>query len=75
MPYAPDRAASRFGRDRDVLPDAPRLGPYETPYDTRRGYQQPLLRAARTREQETMFFLGREPGRDGEGEGQGDEQG
>lgn len=42
MPYAPDRAASRYGRDRDLLPDGPRLGPYELRYDVRRGYQQPL---------------------------------
>lgn len=34
--------ASRTARDRDLLPDASRPGPYETSYDTRRGYQQPL---------------------------------
>jgi hypothetical protein len=61
MPYAPDRAASRFGRDRDVFPDTPRLGPYESPYDVRRGYQQPLRRVPRGREEEpTLLFRGRE---------------
>jgi hypothetical protein len=61
MPYTSDRAASRFGRDRDVLPDGPRLGPYETPYDVRRGYEQPLHRVPRGREREaeTVLFLGR----------------
>ena len=42
MPYASDRAASRYGRDRDLLPAAPRMGPYELRYDVRRGYDQPL---------------------------------
>jgi hypothetical protein len=61
MPYAHDHAASRFGRDRDMLPSAPPLGPYETPYDTRRGYQQPLTRAPRRREEPAaILFLGRE---------------
>jgi hypothetical protein len=60
MSFAPDRAASRFGRDRDLLPDAAPLGPYETPYDVRRGYQQPLRRTRRRDlEPETAFFLGR----------------
>lgn len=61
MSYTSERAASRFGRDRDVFPDAPRLGPYETPYDVRRGYQQPLRSLRRRREEEPMLlFLGRE---------------
>lgn len=57
-----DRAASRFGRDRDMFPDTARLGPYEAPYDVRRGYQQPLRRPARRRDAElgTLLFLGRE---------------
>jgi hypothetical protein len=60
MPYASDRAASRFARDRDVLPDGPRVGPYESPYDVRRGYDQPPPRALRRRDDEpTLFFLGR----------------
>jgi hypothetical protein len=42
MPYASDRAASRYGRDRDLLPAGPRMGPYELRYDVRRGYDQPL---------------------------------
>jgi hypothetical protein len=60
MPHTSDRAASRFARDRDVLPDGPRLGPYESPYDVRRGYEQPLRRSIRRREEEpTILFLGR----------------
>jgi hypothetical protein len=57
-----DSAASRFGRDRDVFSDAPRMGPYETSYDVRRGYQQPLGRPTRRHErgEGTVFFLGRE---------------
>lgn len=46
MPYASDRAASRYGRDRDLLPPGPRMGPYELRYDVRRGYDQPLPDAA-----------------------------
>ena len=67
MSHATDPAASRFGRDRDVFPDGPRLGPYETPYDVRRGYQQPLRRATRRHERETgtVLFLGREEEGDG----------
>jgi hypothetical protein len=42
MPNASDRAASRYGRDRDLLPAGPRMGPYELRYDVRRGYDQPL---------------------------------
>jgi hypothetical protein len=63
MPYRLDRAASRFGRDRNVFPDRPRYGPYESPYDVRRGYQQPLRRVRRRGEEDrTAFFLGQEPG-------------
>ena len=62
MVFASDSAASRHGRDRDVLPDGPRLGPYETPYDVRRGYQQPLRPLLRRREPQeaTVLFMGRE---------------
>jgi hypothetical protein len=69
MSHAFDSAASRFGRDRDMLPDGPRPGPYETSYDVRRGYQQPLRRAARRHErgEGTVLFLGREE--EGEQEG------
>lgn len=42
MPYAPDRAASRYARDRNLLPAPARVGPYELRYDVRRGYDQPL---------------------------------
>jgi hypothetical protein len=70
MSHATDPAASRFGRDRDVFSDAPRMGPYETPYDVRRGYQQPLGRPARRHErgEGTVLFLardddGEQPGR------------
>ncbi|HVH12164.1 MAG TPA: hypothetical protein VM759_03880 [Longimicrobium sp.] len=56
-----DSAASRFGRDRDVFPDSPAPGPYEAPYDVRRGYQQPLRPTTRRREREaTVLFMGRE---------------
>jgi hypothetical protein len=70
MPYAFDRAASRFGRDRDVFPDHPRYGPYEAPYDVRRGYQEPLRTAHRADgdEPHTLYFLGRETGLAEEGE-------
>lgn len=69
MPYAPDLAASRFGRDRDVFSDSPRVGPYEAPYDVRRGYQQPLGRPTRRHErgEATVLFLGREDERDPRG--------
>jgi hypothetical protein len=66
MPYAADRAASRFGRDRDLLPDAPRTGPYESAYDVRRGYDQPLERAPRRDVSgEVLRLAGREDGRGG----------
>ncbi len=66
MPYGSDRAASRFGRDRDVLPDAPRLGPYEAAYDVRRGYEQPLRRLPRDRDDgpAVVLFMGRDEGED-----------
>jgi hypothetical protein len=59
-----DRAAARFGRDRDLLPDASRPGPYETAYDVRRGYQQPLGPVSRRARAEgaVILFLGREEG-------------
>ena len=60
MPHTQDRAASRFGRDRDLLPDRPALGPYETPYDVRRGYQQPLRRTLRRADEEPTRFRGRD---------------
>ncbi|HEX6041087.1 hypothetical protein [Longimicrobium sp.] len=61
MPYSMDRAVSRHGRDRDLFADGPRLGPYEAPYDTRRGYDQPLRRVTRDeREVATILFMGRE---------------
>ena len=44
MPYSADRAASRYGRDRDLLPAVPRLGPYELRYDVLRGYEQVPMR-------------------------------
>ena len=66
MPHRTDRAASRHGRDRDLLPAAgPRPGPYELPYDVRRGYQQPLRREADAPAGDTLFFRAREEtGRD-----------
>jgi hypothetical protein len=71
MPYTFDRAASRFGRDRDLFPDGPRRGPYETPYDIRHGYEAPLRRAPRGREldAETLMFLGRTEEDEDGGEG------
>jgi hypothetical protein len=47
MPYAPDRAASRFARDRDLFPSRVGPGPYELRYDVRRGYEQAPARASR----------------------------
>ena len=69
MSHSTNPAASRFGRDRDVFSDAPRVGPYETSYDVRRGYQQPLGRPVRRHErgEGTIFFLGREDEVDGHG--------
>ncbi|HYW12960.1 MAG TPA: hypothetical protein VE871_13460 [Longimicrobium sp.] len=65
-----DSAASRFGRDRDVFPDGPRPGPYESSYDVRRGYQQPLSRPIRRhdRGEAVVLFMGREDEDRGEGE-------
>lgn len=61
MPNAFDPAASRHGRDRDLLPPRPRLGPYELPYDVRRGYQQPLRQPARDPSPvDVVFFRARE---------------
>lgn len=69
MPYSADRAASRHGRDRDVFPDGARVGPYEAPYDTRRGYDQPLRRMPRDeRAAATVLFMGRDGLGDGAGE-------
>ena len=54
-------AASRHGRDRDLLPPRPRLGPYELSYDVRRGYQQPLRQApADPPPVDVLFFRGRD---------------
>jgi hypothetical protein len=66
MPYAFDRPASRHGRDRDLLPAGPRVGPYEQPYDVRRGYQQPLRRGARGPAVDVLLFRarGEEPDRE-----------
>ena len=55
-----DSAASRFGRDRDVFPDGPRPGPYETSYDVRRGYQQPLRRGANGPASDVLLFRARD---------------
>jgi hypothetical protein len=33
MPPLSDRPASRTGRDRDLLPRRPAVGPYESPYE------------------------------------------
>jgi hypothetical protein len=69
MPYAPDRAASRHSRDRDLLPAGPRLGPYELRYDVRRGYQQPLRDGADAPAAEEVLLF---RGGDGDDEGRGD---
>jgi hypothetical protein len=63
MPYAPDRAASRFGRDRDLLPAHARLGPYELRYDVRRGYEQaPARPSADAERPDVLLFRAREDG-------------
>jgi hypothetical protein len=61
MPYAPDRAAARSARDRDLLPAPARLGPYELPYDVRRGYEQAPARVSRDASRpDVLFFRARE---------------
>jgi len=55
-----DRAASRHGRDRDLMPLGPRVGPYELPYDVRRGYQQPLRRPVDAPAADVLLFRGRD---------------
>ena len=60
MSHALDGAASRFGRDRDLVPEPPSLGPYESPYDVRRGYQQPLRRAPREEGGRVLLFRKRD---------------
>jgi hypothetical protein len=68
MPNAFDPAASRHGRDRDLFPPRPPLGPYELRYDVRRGYQQPLRQASRDPSPvDVLLFRARED--DGEREG------
>jgi hypothetical protein len=65
MPYASDRAASRYGRDRDLLPAGPRVGPYELRYDVRRGYDQPLHdRSADASPSGVLLFRARDEGED-----------
>jgi hypothetical protein len=60
MSYVSDRVASRHGRDRDLLPAGPRVGPYEQPYDVRRGYQQPLRRGADAPAVDVLLFRARD---------------
>ena len=56
MGFDSDRTASRTGRDRDVFDPASHPGPYEAPYDVRRGYQEPF-RARRTRNEPPRMLL------------------
>ena len=68
MPHASDRAASRSARDRDLLPDHARPGPYELRYDVRRGYEQAPARALGNDPRgDVLLFRAREddPARDG----------
>jgi hypothetical protein len=61
MPNAFDRAASRHGRDRDLFPAGPRVGPYELPYDVRRGYQESFRPGGQARpERGVLLFRARE---------------
>ncbi|HEU4880895.1 MAG TPA: hypothetical protein VFT45_01580 [Longimicrobium sp.] len=61
MPYAPDRAAARFARDRDLLPSRAGLGPYELPYDVRRGYEQGSPRQSKEASRpDVLLFRARE---------------
>ena len=70
MPYASDRAASRYGRDRDLLPAGPRMGPYELRYDVRRGYEQPLHgRSADAPAAGVLLFRARDKDDEAEDEG------
>jgi hypothetical protein len=60
MSCVSDRPASRYGRDRDLPPAVPRVGPYEQPYDVRRGYQQPLRRGADGPAADVLLFRARD---------------
>jgi hypothetical protein len=62
MSYAPDRAASRHARDRDLLPAGPRMGPYESRYDVRRGYEgaAPGRPSRDTSPEDVLLFRARE---------------
>lgn len=51
--------------DRGRAADARRLGPYETAYDVRRGYDLPPR--PRERSEDVLLFRGREEERPGEG--------
>lgn len=57
-----DRAASRYARDRDLLPARPRLGPYELRYDVRRGYEHaaPVRPPADPSGADVLLFRARE---------------
>lgn len=60
-----DRAASRFARDRDLLPDGTRLGPYELRYDVRRGYEQAPMQPVRDEAPQADVLYFRARGDDG----------
>lgn len=51
----------RHARDRNVFTRDDRLGPYETSYDVRRGYDEPSVASAQGRKAaEPLLFRGRD---------------
>lgn len=57
MPYAQD-PGDRHGRDRNLPSPRRRLGPYESAYEVRMGYQEPDA-APRGSSPEPLLFRGR----------------
>ena len=61
MPYTNDSTGARHARDRNVFEHDRTPGPYESRYDVRRGYDEPLPAVRRRGEpRETLMFRGRD---------------
>lgn len=58
MPYVQD-AGDRHGRDRGEHSPNTRLGPYESAYDVRMGYQEPAEASPRAPSPEPLLFRAR----------------